>query len=219
MKIITMNLENPSIQGKFLAQNAYHKWDEEFIDQDTGEVVSIQRKETIARRGACLNAITISLLKENDISEVETTDEQRLGSWANNYAKWEVFANVPRTISGSTKCVTEAYLIFTRSAAEAEELIVDELEKSCNGDFKITKIQLSKIEEIIYSDGNLWFRAVIKYTDCDGKNTKMNILIRAVDLDTAVAILQSDNTLPYKFTLSEIKDTNFMEVFNPKNGK
>lgn len=218
MKTIKMNIENPGIQGKFLAQNVYRTYKEDFVDEDSGEILPITRHQIIARRGACLDAITISLFAENDISEVEVTEEQRLGIWANVYAKWEVAANVPRTISGSTKCVTEAYLVFTRSGAEAEELIVDELEKSCNGDFKITKIQLSKIEEIIYSDGNSWFRAVIKYADCDGKNTKMNILIRSVDLDTAVAILQNDNTLPYKYTLSEIKDTNFIEVYQPENG-
>ncbi len=44
----------------YLAEHAIRKWMEDFNDEDTGEVVSIERNEIIAPMGDQLTPITIS---------------------------------------------------------------------------------------------------------------------------------------------------------------
>lgn len=41
-------VNDPSIRGKFLYKNAVKNFTEDFLDEDTGEVVSIERNEIVA---------------------------------------------------------------------------------------------------------------------------------------------------------------------------
>lgn len=207
------SIDNPSIRGKFLWKHALRSFTDDFVDADTGEIVSIERNEIVVHKGAFLDDLTISLLKENGVREIEVCNERRLGNWMECYTKWEVTASVPRVVGTQNKVITEMYLTRVSSAAEAESQIIDELEKSCSGDFKIHKIQVSKIDEVIFADGDCWFKATIKYPDVDGKELKMTILVRSSDIDSASEVLKKDNTLPDSFTLSEIKDTKFIDVY------
>jgi type I restriction enzyme M protein len=53
--------------GDVLANSITHKWIEDFVDEDTGEVVSIERSENIFRINHILTASDIKTLKEKDI--------------------------------------------------------------------------------------------------------------------------------------------------------
>ena len=44
-----------TMEGKFLAEDACRKWTEDFIDEDTGATVSIERKEKFFNRGTYLS--------------------------------------------------------------------------------------------------------------------------------------------------------------------
>lgn len=50
------------IQGKYLASRALRSWKEDFIDEDTGEIVSIERNEVIMERGTFLTPEKVSEL-------------------------------------------------------------------------------------------------------------------------------------------------------------
>lgn len=150
-----MEVTDKNARGKYLSKNALKTWQEDFIDEDTGEVVSIERNEVVVRRGALLDDLTISLLSENGITDIEVSEVKRLGSWDNSKRRYEVVARVPRQFHGKTKKVKEMYLTHEYSAAEAEARVVDELEKSCEGEFKIFKVAVSNIDRIILSDGVL----------------------------------------------------------------
>lgn len=60
--------------NKYLVNNLYRTWNEDFLDDDTGEVVSVERKELVAEAGQIsqnvLQQITFCL-QSGDIKEVE----------------------------------------------------------------------------------------------------------------------------------------------------
>lgn len=208
-----MKVTDKNARGKYLSKNALKTWQEDFIDEDTGEVVSIERNEVIVRRGALLDDLTISLLSENGITDIEVSEIKRLGSWDNSRRKYEVVASVPRQFHGKTKKVKEVYLTHEYSAAEAEARVVDELEKSCEGEFKIFKVAVSNIDRIILGDGDKWYKAVIKYSDLDDKDVKQSFLIHSDCTDNALSTLHKDDELPEDYSVSEVKDTDFVDVY------
>ena len=52
------------MMGKFLSGNLVRKWSENFIDEDTGEVATIERSEMIASMGALIDGDVIAKRSE-----------------------------------------------------------------------------------------------------------------------------------------------------------
>lgn len=69
--ITTSNLSE--MKDKYLAETLYRKWPENFIDEITGEVVNIERKEIIFDRGTLLDHHSLEeinfFLQSGDITE------------------------------------------------------------------------------------------------------------------------------------------------------
>jgi hypothetical protein len=63
------------IIGKYLATNVLRTWNEDFVDDDTGEVVTIERNEILFERGKYIDndlATEINFyLQSEDVKEVE----------------------------------------------------------------------------------------------------------------------------------------------------
>lgn len=60
--------------NRFLVKDVFRKWTENFFDEDTGEVCSIERSELLFERGSYLDKETISrimfYMQEGSITEV-----------------------------------------------------------------------------------------------------------------------------------------------------
>src|SRR5258707_10602624 len=56
--------------GKKLAARVLRSWQEDFVDEDTGEVVSIERNEVILERDTILNVDNINQILELGIDTV-----------------------------------------------------------------------------------------------------------------------------------------------------
>ena len=69
--------------GIYLAKRLLRTWQEDFVDNDTGEVVSIDRNEIIADRGQLITGDLLAVirfhLQSGDISEVEVSNQKREG--------------------------------------------------------------------------------------------------------------------------------------------
>lgn len=67
--------------GKYLAQRLLHSWEEDFVDQDTGEVVTIKRNEVLMERGHLLDREATAkiqfYLQSGDIKEVDVSNQRR----------------------------------------------------------------------------------------------------------------------------------------------
>ena len=49
--------------GKYLAKRLLRTWQEDFVDNDTGEVVSIDRNEIIADRGQLITGDLLAVIR------------------------------------------------------------------------------------------------------------------------------------------------------------
>jgi len=73
--LITSTLEE--MRGKFLSKRLLRTWKEDFSDEDTGEVVQIERNELILEIGTFLGQSELSeinfMLQSGDIKEVSVS--------------------------------------------------------------------------------------------------------------------------------------------------
>jgi len=68
--------------GKRLAARVLRTWVEDFVDEDTGEVVSIERNEIVLERDSILDESNISLIMEMDVKSVFIQKEEVSGDYA-----------------------------------------------------------------------------------------------------------------------------------------
>lgn len=68
--------------GKRLAARVLRTWVEDFVDEDTGEVVSIERNEIILERDVILDESNIELILENEAKSVFIQKEEVSGDYA-----------------------------------------------------------------------------------------------------------------------------------------
>jgi len=77
--ITTSNIEE--MKGFYLAERLFRTWKENFVDEDTGETVEIQRKEHLFSKGTLLDNEMLSqlnfFLQSGDIKEVQISNQQR----------------------------------------------------------------------------------------------------------------------------------------------
>ncbi len=63
-------------EGRKLAAKVLKTWIEDFVDEDTGEVIPVERTMAIVERGEILNDETIEKLKETDVSTILLQKEE-----------------------------------------------------------------------------------------------------------------------------------------------
>ncbi|KAA6326306.1 hypothetical protein EZS27_024567 [termite gut metagenome] len=100
--------------GKYLAENLRRVWMEDFVDEDTGETVSMERSEMIGERGALIDQDLLSrilfFLESKDIESVEVSNQQRKAFGINGVSSpWFV------TAQGTKKTSLVAIRNFNRN--------------------------------------------------------------------------------------------------------
>lgn len=94
------------IIGKYLATNVLRTWNEDFVDDDTGEVVTIERNEILFERGKYIDndlATEINFyLQSEDVKEVEVSNQRRLAYETSEPAFTRSRFPLPLAVSGIT---------------------------------------------------------------------------------------------------------------------
>ncbi len=68
--------------GKKLAARVLRSWVEDFVDEDTGEVVSIERNEIVLERDSILDEANIELITDMGVKSVFVQKEEVSGDFA-----------------------------------------------------------------------------------------------------------------------------------------
>ncbi len=68
--------------GKRLAARVLRTWVEDFVDEDTGEVVSLERNEIVLERDTVLDDSNISMISDMDVKSVFVQKEEVSGDYA-----------------------------------------------------------------------------------------------------------------------------------------
>ena len=69
-------------EGKRLAARVLRSWVEDFVDEDTGEVVSIERNEVVLERDSILDAEAIEMISEMEVKSIFIQKEEVSGDFA-----------------------------------------------------------------------------------------------------------------------------------------
>ncbi len=97
-------------EGKRLAARVLRSWVEDFVDEDTGEVVSIERNEVVLERDSVLDEDNIEMILELDVDTIFLQKEEVSGDYAIIYntlnkdtsnSELEAVQNIYRQLRGS----------------------------------------------------------------------------------------------------------------------
>ncbi len=144
--------------GRKLAARVLKKWNEDFVDEDTGEVVTIERNEIILERDDTLDEENIQLITESGIESI-ILQKQRVGEDAKDFSI--IYQTLQKDPSSSElEAVTQIYRQLRGTDPPDEETargIIDKLffsDKRYNlgevGRYKINrKLKLDIDEKIL----------------------------------------------------------------------
>lgn len=138
--------------GRYLAEDARREWQEDFLDQDTGEMVSVTRSEFVMKRGTFLSPDNISslnfYLQTGDIKTVTVSNIKRTGCCIDmtKDAIWKII------VKGSDD-KKHKYILFAQSLDQALRITKDYLEQTIDGFFKIESAAKFSSCIVIEDDG------------------------------------------------------------------
>jgi hypothetical protein len=126
--------------NKYLAQRVLKTWTEDFIDEDTSEVVSIERNELLFQRGTLIDQDVLAQIRfcyeAGDITQdIEVSNQKRLAvELANDYLQ----PYIAQATIDSKKC---KFLFYATGVDSALLLLKDYIELNFTSGFYITMVK------------------------------------------------------------------------------
>lgn len=198
--------------GYYLAEPLSKTWTEDFMDSDTGEVVSIDRQEIILRRGELITpeqAQSISFYQQSgDITKpVKLTDQRRQAE------EYNTASLKPYKVTASINNKRHKFILEAQTVELAMEVARDWIELNYKGDFTIVGatalsnvILLNSNIECFKADGNTeevsgtgesdgettrYYMAdaevTINYLDDEPSELNFTFIVKTLGVDTAKA--------------------------------
>lgn len=204
-EIITATSNLKDMKGSYLAENLFRKWNEDFVDEDTGEVVSIERSEIVQERGIFIDDDVLSeitfFIQSEDVKEVKISNQNRSAIAEIGYLK--VFEVV---IEKSNK--KKKFYLYSHSVELALKIANDYLERFLQGG----RFRFKSIKEY----GNYELIPSIETGDLDANFYKIEISSSEANLEK-VFIVESKNVDEAKdsileFISEELKEEGIEEV-------
>ena len=128
--------------------------------------------------------------------------------------------------NGTAKRVTESYLVDALSFAEAEARILREVTAYVRGEFNVSAVKKSNVQEIFrnkveYEDEQKWYKAKVAFITLDEKTnsekrTTAVYMVQAPDFHNALEnfIEGMKKETMEDFVIVGIEETSILDVFN-----
>lgn len=179
---------------KYLAKRLLRTWQEDFVDNDTGEVVSIDRNEIIADRGQLITGDLLAViqfhLEAGDISEVEVSNQRREGILSANTQMFPWMVTI--CIAGGKK---KKMLLYASSIRMAVDIVCDYVELEFSGMF--TLVSAKSLESCIILKDNLLSIANCENNDEDPEqNESCEPVKKFYQIDTTVSVVDGSASFP-----------------------
>lgn len=127
------------MKGKYLVYDLKRSWREDFLDESSGEVMSIERKELIYERGTLLQAEELSriqfFMNEGSISEVEVSNQKRMSYEFKNTYIYPYMAQV------DVENKKKKFLMLASSVDNALEIVKDYVELNYTGRYQVSMVK------------------------------------------------------------------------------
>lgn len=195
-EIITNTVDPTEMYGKYLAKPLKRGWIEDFVDEDTGEVVSIERSEIIAEAGRFLDNDIIPQIifhiESGDVKEVVVSNQRREARFVKGYsAVWSVTVEVNRK--------KVKLLLYANSADMAIEAAKDFVELNYSGYCRMVQIKefgsyimiadtLKKDEE--NDSGKKYYKIETKVVQEENEGYH-NFIVLATDVDASMIAINN----------------------------
>lgn len=186
--IKTSNIEE--MKGKFLAERLLRTWAEDFVDEDTGETVSIDRNEVILEKGTLLADKELSevnfFLQSGDIKTVSVSNQERGCNLVNgNAAVWTAKIK----LNGKNKTI----YLYANSVQSATNICIDYVEQKYVGNFKFISIKEIDYSNLISldmkeedaSEENDYYKTEVEVTYENDEPTNQVYIINASNAEKA----------------------------------
>lgn len=125
--------------GKFLASNVLKPWYEDVIDGDTGEVISIERKDLLFEVGKYIDEETAQSISFHiqcgDITDVEVSNQRRIARPDKRYSLLPFKATA---VIGNKR---KSFILQAQSATLAIEVVTDFIELNFTSRFVVDSVK------------------------------------------------------------------------------
>ena len=131
-----------------------------------------------------------------------------------------------KVMKNGTKWVTESYLVDALSFAEAEARILKEVTAYVRGEFNVSAVKKSNVQEIFrnkieYDDEQKWYKAKVAFITLDEKTksekrTTALFMVQAPDFHNALEnfVEGMKKETMADFVIVGIEETTILDVFN-----
>lgn len=137
--------------GYYLAEDLTKTWQEDFADGDSGEVITINRREIIKRRGELVTADLASSLifyiQTGDVTEIKVSDQRRQALEYNNTRL------KPYKVTAIINSKRHQFILEAQTVELAMEVARDWIELNYNGDFTI--IGVAALQNVVLLNSTL----------------------------------------------------------------
>lgn len=131
---------------KYLAERVIKSWTEDFVDEDNGEVVTIERNEVLFEKGIIIDKDTATKIQFHiqcgDIENVLVSNQRRMGYDSTERRKKE---NIPLKMKPfiakiSTNEKSKKVLLYAEEVAQVLDIVKDWMELNSEGAFMVKQI-------------------------------------------------------------------------------
>ena len=203
------------MSGMFLSNTLLRKWNEDFVDEDTGETASIEKSEVILEKGTLLDSDAISqinfFLQSKEISSVSISNQQR---------ECHLVKSTPSVwvskikLNGKPKNI----YLYADSLMSATNICIDYVEQKFSGNFKIISLKeldystlISLEHEHETDDKVIYYQTEVEVTYHNEEPEKQTFIINASNAEKAkskiidyISILNSQKNNTDTFTVTII---------------
>ena len=147
--VVTFHTSDPKeMLGKYLPKHAVKTWTEDFIDEDTGDVVSIERSQIVVERGYIsqekLEEIQFAI-QSGDITDVEISEDNVLDMslYTPKYMS-NFMVEIPIFIMGAGKIEKNHYAVRAQTIPQAIQIAAEfgQMYRGFEGSIRATRVTL-----------------------------------------------------------------------------
>lgn len=143
--------EPKKMLNRWLVKDVLQKWTEDFIDEDTGEAVQIERSQKLFEKGTLIDQDTLAQIQfhiqAGSISEVEVSNQKRIAFERQNTHLYPWTAQVE---IGDKK---HKFLLYASSITNVVEILNDYIELNYSGGFQV--VMAKEMDSCIILTDNL----------------------------------------------------------------
>lgn len=197
---ITLPSELAKAVGMYINKTVKKSWIEDFIDEDTGEVIPIERNEVLYDKGTTitpeLTAKILFYMQAGDIGEIEISNQRRAAYEACYGARiYLIVAEV------GPKMKKNKFLFQAPSIPVALEIIRDYIELNFIGGYRIISVKEFQTDIVLEDklksggdympeegtlDDDKFYQITFLVGDEDGYEHKANAVVKTTELDKAI---------------------------------